>query len=478
MAKILKILIIICCVLNVSTYADTKTLRIPLHSSAVSLDPASAQDISSLLVSRQINCQLIRNQEGVLFFEAAQSVKYLAPFKIQVQIDQSRHFSDGSLITPEDIVASFNYIKNSRSSLRNVFQWIKHIDIVDKKTIVLMLKKPIPQILTVLSAPNYSIFKKSFLEKAYKKQSIWSQPIGCGNYKIADYTKNYIHLLPINHGLPIVFYLNDSNQIKADDMYKYDIVSLQVVGNASKLKNFNTLELFDPSQIYIGLNSTKSPWKKNENRCSFLSNLNVMSIVKEYAGSAQLARHFLPSGILGYDPKKIFMSDIDKKYTNRPIPKMKNFCLAYLVGSVPEQFREKYLTMVRNMYPVIQMFPIAQAKSFGTIFRRRDCDAIIFSFKSNYFDGYEYLDQFISNDINASGFKNLVLISDIKKSQDIIDPEARSNEYQEIINKIAPLCLMRPLITVPNRKIYVRNTLKAPKIGEGSFNEYDLGVVQ
>jgi hypothetical protein len=49
---------------------DEKELRVTLQPSVISLDPGGVQDSQSLFVSRQVNCQLVRNQ-GPTFIDLA-----------------------------------------------------------------------------------------------------------------------------------------------------------------------------------------------------------------------------------------------------------------------------------------------------------------------------------------------------------------------------------------------------------------------
>ena len=147
-----------------------RVLNIPLHAAKVSLDPTGVQDRSTLWVSRQINCQLVRNQGGTLKPDLATTIKYLTPLKIAIGLNRRLHFQDGSSVTAKDVVASFNYLKHSRHVLINIFLWVKSIQAVGDSEVVFTLKKPIPQFLKVLSSPNYAIFKSSFIEKAKKEK--------------------------------------------------------------------------------------------------------------------------------------------------------------------------------------------------------------------------------------------------------------------------------------------------------------------
>ncbi len=100
-------------------------LRVPLFARQISLDPTGVQDQSSLWVSRQLNCQLVRQKGRTIALEAASDFKYLSPKLIEITIDQKAKFTDGSPVTSKDVVATLNYLKDSRKVLRNIFEWTK-----------------------------------------------------------------------------------------------------------------------------------------------------------------------------------------------------------------------------------------------------------------------------------------------------------------------------------------------------------------
>ena len=107
-----------------AAFAEVDSLKIPLQTARVSLDPSHIQDTSSLFVSRQINCQLVRTKGSVHILEAASSINYISPLDIMIKINQSAKFYDGTQVTAGDVVASFEHIKRTRDVLRNMFLWV------------------------------------------------------------------------------------------------------------------------------------------------------------------------------------------------------------------------------------------------------------------------------------------------------------------------------------------------------------------
>jgi ABC-type transport system substrate-binding protein len=191
------------------TKAETNPdpLRVTLQPSVISLDPGGVQDSQSWLVSRQINCQLVQNFGPNYILDAAESIKYITPLKIRLKLNPKAKFHDNTPVTSQDVIASLDYIKESRNILSNLFIWIEKIEIIDDKTILFSLKKQIPQFLNVLSSTNFKIFKKDFILQAKKDKNLWKKPLGCGKYKVSEFTDQYIKLIPVHQGLPIIFYL-------------------------------------------------------------------------------------------------------------------------------------------------------------------------------------------------------------------------------------------------------------------------------
>ena len=133
--------------------------------------------------------------------------------------------------------------------------------------------------------------------------------------------------------------------------------------------------------------------------------------------------------------------------------------------------------MVKRVYPNAFMKPIKSVEKFGRNFFKSNCDAFVFALWSAYLDGYEYLTLFEDNDANFSGIYNKKLVAKIAASQNISNVEDRSIKYQEIVKEIKDFCVIKTLFTIPTKKIYVRNNLKAPGIGLGAFAHYYLGNI-
>lgn len=478
MAKILIVIATISLLfISVISHAEAIPLRIPLHAAQITLDPSGIQDLSSLLVSRQVNCQLVRSHASVISLEAAQSIHFTTPTTILITIKNGITFYDGSPVTANDVVASLEHLKKSRQVLRNIFNWIKQMEIVNPHQINITLAKPVPQFLNVLSSPNYAIFKKEFLAKAANNQDLWRSPLGCGKYKIIQTDERLIKLTPLHQGKTIEFYLNQDDQVDSSAIDNFDIVDLHIVDKPVNLIHYRSVELFDPTQIYIGLNTQSKHWKNREDRCSFFAKLDTANVIKQYAGIAKSASDILPEGVFGYSSSLPVLKKLKQEYALANTKKLHQFCLSYLTVSIPKQYRPEYKYMIEKIYHYVRTTEITNNKRFGLDFVNSHCDALIAGIKSNTLDGYDVLAIFALPYPNFTGYIDQKNIKEIEDSQNEPDPKTRALMYRHAIHQIEKNCVIHPILTIPMKLVFVRKELHTPNIEKDPFNEYDLSEV-
>lgn len=489
MEKILKksCLVILLLMAGLPSFADsamTTAIRIPLATSFVSLDPSGIQDQSSLWVSRQVNCQLIRSNAGNLAMDAADSINFIDPLTLHVKLNQKMRFHDGSAVTSDDVMASFENIKKHRHAYRSIFSWVKNIQKIDDFNFRFLLHKPAPQFLDFLASPLYAVFKKSFIDQASQNSSLWEAPLGCGKYQISHHYKT-IHQLVLkpaqNKNLrDLQFYLLGENQVFSYDVDKYDIVGLPIVGDAKAIPNYLTVKIFDPYHVFLALNARLPEWQSRENRCALFSKLDRRPVLQSYGDVAEVAKDIYPRGILGYNSKIDYPADLlaAKKPDLKPL--QTGFCLSTLSVSIPLEKRQFYAEMLRSSYGDVLQQTIDNAKEFGKRFEESRCDALVLGLKSNVFDAYEYLLSFTSDDstINFSGYRNPVIQKMIADSQNLENDFEKSVKYQEISEAVRKECVYYPILTIPMKNVLIKDNLKAPGLGSTPLNEYDLGEIQ
>lgn len=488
MEKILKsfFLFLFIVVISPSSKAQSKDklLRIPLHSSTISLNPAGIQDQSSLWVSRQVNCQLIRSNSGNLTMEAAESLRFIDPRTLLVTLRDDVFFHDNSQLTSDDVITTFEHLRKNRFLFRSIFGWVERIEKIDNKNFKILLNEANPQFLTVLSSPNYSIFKKEFILAAAKEPNLWDQPLGCGQYRVDRFNRaqHILNLRPKNPDLPYIeFKLLEENQILLSEIENYDIVGLTLIGNVDELRGYRIEKIFDPYHIFLGLNTRLSEWQSKENRCALFSQFSREKVLQIYGEDVEPATDILPRGILGYTEGINYPLALSKNFNASYLPPNKNkkFCLSILSVSVPLEHRKSYVDMFSSIFRNSTQRYIDDPKEFGRDFAESNCDALVLGLKSNVLDGYEYLLMLADDSkVNFTGYVNSSLQEQINVSQSVVDNSQKSALYQEISARIRNECIYYPILTIPMKKIYVKDTRHTPGLGEVPLNEYFLGQVQ
>jgi len=471
-----------CININRIEAAESKNrLRIPLAATQISFDPSGVQDQSSLWVSRQINCQLFRMSSGNVIPEAAKSVQFKNPTLISVTLRDDFSFADGSTITSDDVIASFENIKQSRSVLRNVFPWIKKIEKISNSEIAFHLSLPQPQLLKAFSAPNFAIFKASFIAEAHKNPILWQQPNGCGKYKISGGdSPQVIKLAPRGKGPQLEFLLSQKLSASGDTISSFDVIGVPIEGDTSNLSLFRQQLIFDPYQIFVALNAGKKPWSEKSNRCAIYDSIDAAPLLQAYGSAAEPPQDIFPRGVLGFSNSPGSRSPVNASTTVTKLQKaVSKGCISILGVSIPSQHREILKQTIVKALGTSDSKIIEDPRRFGRTFVDSGCEAIVFGLKSNYLDGYEYLAVLAEEDANVVNLKDGGALSRrIKDTQSIADSHQRSLVYQELSTLIQKECLLRPLISIPRKTILIRRTLKTPGIGEVSLNDYDLSQVE
>ncbi len=177
-------------------------------------------------------------------------------------------FSDGSAVTADDIVYSYNLAKNSATSYSAALYEVSSVTAVNSKTVAFSLSKADPYFQNVLDFPIIKTGSAAVTDS----DSVAQPPIGCGRYKVAqDRQKLVINNLYFGAkgSISEICLINapDSEsvshyiEIGAADMYYSDISDgtiLRMSGNKLDV-NLNNL-------VYIGVNQSYGALAQNSLR--------------------------------------------------------------------------------------------------------------------------------------------------------------------------------------------------------------------
>lgn len=468
MAKILIFL------LALSQFALAKEINILLPAKNISLDPGGVIDQSSLWVNRQVHCQLFRQEGRNVVNDAAAAYKYESPTRLVVELRKDLTFSNGEKVKPIDVVNSIETLKKKRKVLRNVFRWIKSVEVMGENKIIFNLKSAVPQFQKFLTSPHYSILSKEFLSKVEKDNSLWDNPNGCGKFKIKDRSSLFIVLYPKNgHGNSVKFWFRDSiADKKLDD---FDIIPAINVTQNIPSEKFRVEKIFDPYQLMLALNTNSEIFKNKKDRCEFLSSLDTHDLRLNLGSEYSEAKSIFPRGIIGFNENQDWSSYYKSHTQGKKINTLK---VSFLNVSIPPTLQPTYEKWLQASAERILTKAIESPKNFGEDFSHSDSNLLVFGLKSNYLDGYEYLLVMSEDSANATGLKNEKLKKSIVESQDINDTFKRAQSYEVIADEVKKMCVIFPIVTISYKKLFIKSGIETPGLGQAPLNDYDLSRVQ
>lgn len=114
----------------------------------------------------------------------ATSWKWIDPTTLELELRKGVTFHDGSPMTADDVVFTFNYVLTPEAKVvtkQNV-DWMKSTEKVDDHKVRIHLKGPFPAALEYLSGPT-PIYPKAYFEKV-GLDGFAKAPIGTGPYRI------------------------------------------------------------------------------------------------------------------------------------------------------------------------------------------------------------------------------------------------------------------------------------------------------
>ena len=167
-------------VLNISS-SDARDYLTLLYSSSDTFNPYTA----TTEINRQL-CKLL--YEPLIKLDNEFNLHYCLAEKIEINgasctvTIKNRSFSDGSSLTAEDVVYSFNLAKKSATEYAYKLYEAVSATAADSKTVVFKMSKADPYFANLLDFP---IMQKNS-EKRTNSDGVVFPPIGCGRYMPND----------------------------------------------------------------------------------------------------------------------------------------------------------------------------------------------------------------------------------------------------------------------------------------------------
>ena len=278
---------------NASSKRDYITL---LYSASDTFDPYTATTDAN----RQL-CKLI--YEPLVKLDNEFNVNYGLAEKVELKDKvctvtlKDLSFSDGSPLTAEDVVYSFNLAKKSSTEYAYKLYCAESAAVIGARTVNFKLTKADPYFTNLLDFP---ILKKGS-EKATTSDSVALPPIGCGRYKIDDsltklvlnekslsnpsaYSIKEIRLINAPDSESLSHYV----EIGAADMYYSDISDGNILRMSGKKVNININHI-----VYIGVNQSYGDLAQNELRQAISAGIDRTSVCRDgYYNNAVAAAGF------------------------------------------------------------------------------------------------------------------------------------------------------------------------------------------
>lgn len=260
-------------------YKTTMTL---LYSDSDTLNPYDAKTEINRQLCKLLYEPLVKlNNEFEPYYSIASSVKTVKNV-CTVKIKDIK-FSDGSVLTAQDVVYSYNLAMDSSSSYKYKLYAVDSVKATDSKTVVFKLSKNDPYFVNVLDFP---IIKENS-DKKTDSDSVKFPPVGSGRYRIDQekglllQNENYhgkkgsiktINLINAPDNESISHYV----EIGAVDMYYSDISDGAILRMSGTKYNINLNNL-----VYIGINHKDKKLAVNELRQAISSGIDRQKICKD-----------------------------------------------------------------------------------------------------------------------------------------------------------------------------------------------------
>ncbi len=171
------------------------TLTVAIARAPASLDPADHRSRESETVIRNMYDGLFtRDTKGGVHMEIAESAKWLDPKTLEVKIRPGVKFQDGSPLTADDVVFTFErtikenaieYPKPHTSPRKGLVEPLLSIEKKDSLTVVMNFRGPWPSGFQQLV--QHQIVSKAYVEKNGTKGLV-DKPMGAGPFKFVSAT--------------------------------------------------------------------------------------------------------------------------------------------------------------------------------------------------------------------------------------------------------------------------------------------------
>ncbi len=179
-----------------ASHTPKDTIVIGWESDARSLDPRYAEDANAQYIENLIHCSLVGfDAEGKLVADLAQETPHwLSPTELEVKIKPGVFFSDKSLLTAEDVKATYEFFLDEKlssfSARAEAFAKLAKVEVKDPTTLHFVLKEPDASFVTNLVVGVMPIHQAKGARIVNPNESL-----GCGPYRLEQAETGSLHLV-------------------------------------------------------------------------------------------------------------------------------------------------------------------------------------------------------------------------------------------------------------------------------------------
>lgn len=297
------------------------------QSEAVTLDPQMATDVPSSNVSTNIYDTLVTFDENMnIVGSLAEEFKQVDDTTWEFKLRSGVKFHDGSDLTADDVVATFNRVldPNVGSPRAFLYEMITNVEAVDELTVRFTLEYPFAPFPAHLAHEGGSILSEESIQKDYEEMEkgetagayIGTNPIGTGYFKLdqwepGDYLKlvrnddywgekaklDSVTFRVVDEALTRIAELEVDNAHIIEPLNPSNMAQVENIAHASVYKRASL------SLAYIGFNMEKEPFNDVRVRQAISHAIDKTQILEGiYEGTGVPAVGPLAPDVWGYDP--------------------------------------------------------------------------------------------------------------------------------------------------------------------------------
>lgn len=265
-----------------------------LYCKADSFNPYTAVSKINRELSKLIFEPLVKtNNDFEPIFRLAKSAN-LGDKTCTVEL-KSALFTDGSYVTANDIIYSYNAAKASATNYAHKLYEITKVEALNDKTVVFHLTKNDPYFLNLIDFPII----KAESDKIVDSDGVTAAPIGCGRYLLSEnntvlsYNKDFYGKKPLIKKIILIDAPDEASvshyvEVGATNIYYTDLANGEIVRMSGKKADVNLNNL-----VYIGINSSYAELSNKYIRYAISSAINRSEICSNaYYNNAEPATGF------------------------------------------------------------------------------------------------------------------------------------------------------------------------------------------